>query len=100
MAIPASGVAWRIDAAEWILESGSLRLQEPVDGVVTGLWFEGHGRLRLPVPDPIELRQLRRLLKNPALDILALSFDRMLLRSSGGPPSSLFPAPTAGGSRL
>ncbi|MCZ6506725.1 MAG: M1 family aminopeptidase, partial [Acidobacteria bacterium] len=78
----------------------SLRLQEPVDGVVTGLWFEGHGRLRLPVPDPIELRQLRRLLKNPDLDILALSFDRMLLRSSGGPPSSLFPAPTAGGSRL
>lgn len=96
-AVPSTGLAWTIDTADWTLESGRIRLQEATAGVVPGLWFEGHGRLEMAIPDAVELRQLRRLLDEPELDRLALDFDRMVLRSSGGQPTSELPSPGPGG---
>lgn len=42
--VPAGGLTFGRDTATWTFESGSLRLQEPVGGVTTGLVFEGRGR--------------------------------------------------------
>jgi len=83
--IPAAGLKWTVDVAAWSLDSGQVRLQEAVAGAVPGVWYEGQGRLDLEIPDPIELRQLRRLLSDPELERLSLTFDRLLLRTSGGP---------------
>lgn len=98
--LPDGGLRWAVDVAEWSLESGTTRLQEPIAGAVGGLWFEGRGSLHLPVPDASELRQLRRLAGDPQLVALDTTFDRMLLRTAGGPPTARLPEPAAGGTPI
>lgn len=81
--VPAGGLRFSKDVASWELETGSFRLAEPTSGgVVTGLLFEGKGRYRMEVPDPIELAQLRRLTGAPELERVDEPFTRMVLRFS------------------
>ena len=83
-AVPLEGeVSWDLDGAKLSLESGEVSLAERTQaGFVTGLVFEGQGRLEIPVPDRYELRQLRRFAEDPSLEAVSQSFDRMFLRTS------------------
>ncbi len=81
--LPASGFSVTHEDAEWNLETGKLRLQEPTsDGAVTGLVFEGRGRFRMAVADPFELGQLRRFTGEEGLEALDEQFTVMVLRTS------------------
>lgn len=83
--VPEGGVTFRRDTATWTLESGTLRLAEPTSGgAVTGLVFEGTGRFRLEVPDPVEREQLHRFSNGHASAALDVPFSRMVLRAAGG----------------
>ncbi|HLE84369.1 MAG TPA: hypothetical protein VJG13_08515, partial [Thermoanaerobaculia bacterium] len=82
--VPA-GTAFARGPASWALESGSVRLQEPTSGgAVTGAVFEGRGRFRLEVADPIERQQVRRFVELTPEGFLEADFRRMVLRVSGG----------------
>lgn len=99
-AIPADGMRWSVDAADFVLTAGRYQLQSGAIGQATGFWFEGSGSLSLAVPDRFELQQLRRLLREPELDRFEASFDRMLIRASSGPPMSQLPSAALGGTQL
>ena len=98
--LPADGVHWQHDTAEWDLDAGQLWLQRPTSsGQVTGLVFRGSGRFRMTVPDPVELRQLRRFAEEPELEVLEETFDALVVRVVGLPllddlPSSSGPSHT------
>jgi len=84
--LPAEGLHWQIDTAEWHLDSGRIWLQRPTSsGQVTGFVFEGSGRFEMAVPDPVELRQLRRFAEDPQLESLVESFDALVVRAVGAP---------------
>ena len=86
-ALPAHGLHWQTDVAEWHLDSGRIWLQRPTsDGHVTGLVFKGSGRFKMAVPDPVELRQLRRFADEEELQDLQVTFDAMVLRGVDLPP--------------
>jgi hypothetical protein len=94
--VPAGGLRWEKEGASWTLESGKIWLAEPTAaGVVTGLVFEGKGRFRMAVPDPVELAQLRRFAEKPDLQEIDEPFSALVLRTSGELPVALPPA--AGG---
>ncbi len=94
--VPPGGARWSFGGATWSFESGRFWLQEPTSGgAVTGVVFEGKGRFRMEVPDPIELTQLRRFARKPDLAALDEPFTAMVLRSSGELPVQA--EPTAGG---
>ena len=77
------GVTWDLDGATLTLETGRVSLAEPTSsGLVTGLVFEGRGRLEIPVPDRYELRQLRRFAEDPSLESVSQSFDQLFLRTA------------------
>jgi hypothetical protein len=81
----AAGAAFERGPATWTLESGSVRLQEPTSGgAVTGAVFEGQGRFRLEVADPVERQQVRRFVELSPDGYLEAGFRRMVLRVSGG----------------
>ena len=81
--VPEGGLRFSKDVASWELETGNFRLAEPTTGgVVTGLLFEGKGRYRMEVPDPVELAQLRRLTGDFELERIDEPFTRMVLRFS------------------
>jgi hypothetical protein len=80
-----AGTAFARGPASWALESGSVRLQEPTSGgAVTGAVFEGRGRFRLEVADPVERQQVRRFVELTPDGFLEADFRRMVLRVSGG----------------
>lgn len=82
--VPADGLHWQLDTAEWHLDSGEIWPQRPTsEGQVTGFVFKGSGRFQMTVPDPVELRQLRRFAKDPELDALAETFDALVVRGVG-----------------
>lgn len=84
-AVPADGITFERDSATWTLSSGSLRLAEPTSGgAVTGLVFEGEGRFRMTVPDPVEREQLRRFTQGAAAETLEVAFSKMVLRAPRG----------------
>ncbi len=88
--IPPEGVTWAIDTTLWHLESGFVRLLRPgPDNRATGLMFEGVGFLSIEVPDPVELRQLRRFTKTSDLENLTARFDFMLVHTIGELPELL-----------
>jgi hypothetical protein len=96
MAVPAGGLRWEKEGASWTLESGKIWLAEPTaSGAVTGLVFEGKGRFRMAVPDPVELAQLRRFAEKPDLQEIDEPFSSLVLRTSGELPVAL-PAATGG----
>lgn len=83
--VPDGGVTFRRDTATWTLESGTLHLAEPTaGGAVTGLVFEGRGRFRMEVPDPVEREQLHRFSRGAAAEVLDVAFSQLVLRASGG----------------
>lgn len=87
--LEATGLHWQIDVGEWHLESGRIWLQRPTStGQVTGLVFQGSGRYRIAVPDPKELRQLRRFTGDPGLQQLEGSFDALVVRGINMAPLS------------
>lgn len=83
--VPDGGWSFRIDdVSRWDLISGTLRPMRPLhDGTVTGLVFEGRGRFALEVPDPVELRQLRRFAEDESLQRLEETFHTLVLRWAG-----------------
>lgn len=83
--LPPEGLSFAVDdIARWELVSGSLYPMRPLlDGTVTGLVFEGEGRLSVDVPDPVELRQLRRFAEEPRLERLEEVFRTLVLRWAG-----------------
>ena len=96
--VPAGGIRWSFGEASWTLESGRIRLAEPTSGgAVTGFVFEGQGRLRIAVPDPIELAQLRRFAGKPDLRAIDEPFTTLVLRSSSELPLEGITVPPAGG---
>ncbi|MDX1501985.1 MAG: hypothetical protein R3325_06450, partial [Thermoanaerobaculia bacterium] len=81
--LPAEGFSFARDTASWRLLEGRIRLQEPTaDGAVAGLLFEGRGRFVMEVPDPVELRQLRRFAADPELQRLEVELDTLIVRAS------------------
>ena len=87
MPVPAGGIRWEMEGASWTLDSGKVWLAEPgQDGSVTGLVFEGRGRFRMAVPDPVELAQLRRFTRKPELQEIDEPFTSLVLRTAGELP--------------
>jgi len=71
------------DTATWTLQSGNVRLSEPMaNGQITGMVFEGQGRFTMTVPDPIELAQVRRFSQRPDLKSIDEPFTEMVFRTS------------------
>jgi len=93
--LPEEGLRFAVDTGEWVLESGTVRPMQPLaDGSVTGLVFEGQGRFRLAIPDPVEQDQLPRFTGSPVPDKLELTFSRMVLRTTNRGLIDRFPAAT------
>ena len=81
--IPATGLTLERDTATLTLTSGTLRFAEPTsDGQTTGLVFEGVGRFRMLIPDPIELRQLQRMAQDRRLELVDTPFSSAVLRTT------------------
>ncbi|MFL6199176.1 MAG: M1 family metallopeptidase [Thermoanaerobaculia bacterium] len=89
--VPAGGLKWEMEGASWSLDSGKLWVEESA----TGLVFEGKGRFRMAVPDPIELAQLRRFTQKPELQEIDEPFTALVLRTAGGLPVQVA-APSGG----
>ncbi len=68
--------------ASFELISGTVRLGEPCNGVVTGLVFEGQGRLTTEVRDPVERDQLDRFSGESVDGLLEEPFTRLVLRTT------------------
>ena len=98
--LSAEGFDIRLDAVHLRLESGTVRHQTQLsDGRRYGMVFEGDGRLLLEVPDPFELRQLRRFTKREEIDAFEVDFSVLVMATSD--PDQLPAAPAdAGGQPL
>ena len=77
-----SGLKWEMEGASWTLDSGKLWVAESGTGFV----FEGKGRFRMTVPDPIELAQLRRFTQKPELQEIDEPITALVLRTAGELP--------------
>ncbi|HYI08664.1 MAG TPA: M1 family aminopeptidase [Thermoanaerobaculia bacterium] len=94
--VPAGGITLTRDTATWTLESGTVRLMEPLaGGASTGVYFEGRGRFRMSIPDRFELAQLRRFTKKRDLAELDQPITQLLLRTSDAEKMQVFPAATS-----
>ena len=88
--VTGEGLTWAIDTALWHLEQGRIRLLAPeIGGHAAGFIFQGSGFVSIEVPDPIELRQLRRFTKTPDLETLATRFDTLIVHTNGELPKPL-----------
>lgn len=87
-----SGLKWEVETASWSLDSGKLWVAESGTGMV----FEGKGRFRMSVPDPIELAQLRRFTQKPELQEIDEPITALVLRTAGElpvtPPNTAAPS--------
>lgn len=81
------GLHWQVDVGDWHLDQGRLWLQRPTpSGQRTGFVFEGRGHYQIEVPDPVELRQLRRFTGEPELEGLSGTFEALVVRGTSLPP--------------
>jgi Peptidase family M1 domain len=81
--VPAEGLRFSSDLAEFTLAAGQLRPLQPTSaGADTGFLFEGSGRFTMAVPDAVEQAQLGRFTARPGLMAVDQTFDRLLLRTS------------------
>ncbi|HWN41726.1 MAG TPA: M1 family aminopeptidase [Thermoanaerobaculia bacterium] len=78
----AGGQKWEMEGASWSLDSGKIWVAESGTGIV----FEGKGRFRMAVPDPIELAQLRRFTQKPELQEIDEPITALVLRTEGELP--------------
>ncbi len=103
--LSSDGVRLQQDTAEWFFEKGTVRLMRPTsDGSVTGLVFEGQGRFRMDVPDPVEVNQFPRFFLTPGETItppetdasgtIEYDFSRLVLRTTDEGVMALFPSTT------
>jgi len=103
--LPEGGISLQRDTAEWFFESGTVRPMRPTsDGTVTGLVFEGEGRFRMEVPDPVEVNQFPRFFLTPGETItppetlpdgtIEYDFSRLVLRTTDDRVMALFPGTT------
>ena len=83
--VPAGGLKWEMEGASWSLDSGKVWVAESGTGMV----FEGKGRFRMAVADPIELAQLRRFTQKPELQEIDEPITALVLRTSGELPVQL-----------
>ena len=82
----------RSDTATWTLQSGNVRLAEPITGGrITGLVFEGQGRFTMTIPDGVELAQVRRFAQRRDLQSIEEPFTELLFRTSADTINRLFP---------
>src|SRR5688500_16599481 len=88
---PVGGLKWEMAGASWSLDSGKIWVAESG----TGLVFEGKGRFRMAVPDPIELAQLRRFTQKPELQEIDEPITALVLRTAGELPIQVA-APSGG----
>ena len=96
--LPAGGVSFTRDTAEWTLESGTFRQMRPTsDGAVTGLIFEGKGRFKMTIPDKHETSQLYRYPDFENTNTIELTFSKMVIRTCEGLVAELAGDPPAGG---
>lgn len=99
--LPAGGVTITRDTATWTLDSGTVRLMEPLaDGTVTGVAFEGNGRFRMTVPDRYEGAQLKRFTGKRDVEGIDQKFTDLIVRTSDASIARLFPAPASEYTRL
>ncbi len=85
------------DTASWTLDSGTVRLMEPLpDGTITGVVFEGSGRFRMSVPDRYEGAQLKRFTGKREVEGIDQPFTQLIVRTSDPAIAKLFPAATGG----
>jgi hypothetical protein len=94
--IPAGGITITRDTATWTLQSGTVRIMEPLaDGTVTGILFEGQGRFVMNIPDRFELAQLRRFVPDKFATLTALDqpITQLVLRTADKAVLDLFPPP-------
>ena len=83
VSIPAGGLTLERDTATLTFTSGTLRFAEPTsDGQTTGLVFEGKGRFRMLIPDPVELRQFQRMAQDRRLELVDTLFSSAVLRTT------------------
>lgn len=83
IAIPPGGLTLQRDTATLTFTSGTLRWAEPTSGgQSTGLVFEGKGRFRMLIPDPVELRQLQRMAQDRSLELIDTPFTSAVLRTT------------------
>jgi hypothetical protein len=68
--------------ADWELISGTIRLMEPCDGVVTGLIFEGRGQFQTSIPNLVEQDQLDRFSGEAVDGQLDESFTKLVLHTT------------------
>lgn len=87
--VPAGGLSWEMEGAVWSLDSGKVWAAESGTGFV----FEGKGRFRMAVPDPIELAQLRRFTGKPELQEIDEPITALVLRTAGELPVALAAPP-------
>ena len=92
MTLPPGGLTLTLADATWVLESGTLRLMQPLPGgATTGLVFEGKGHFTVEVKDPVERAQLRRFARQP-IDRIDTDFSQMVLRTTDDRIRSHLPA--------
>ncbi len=81
--VPGSGITWSFDCGSWILESGKIWQMEPTPGgTCSGLYFEGKGRFRMQIPDPIEIEQMKRFSGEEITGTIDEPFTRLLVRTA------------------
>ena len=80
--IPAGGITIKRDVATFTMTSGTIRLMKPAGGASHGLIFEGTGTMKIEVPNPTELYQLRRFTGDPSLESLESTFTELFIRTS------------------
>jgi hypothetical protein len=94
--VPEGGLRWEDEGASWELTSGKIWTGEPdSDGRITAWAFEGQGRFRMAVPDPVELAQLRRFTRKPDLASIDEPFSSLVVRTTGELPDALANLPKA-----
>ncbi len=81
--VPDAGITWSLDCGSWTLESGKIWQMEPTPGgICTGLYFEGNGRFRMKIPDPIEIEQFKRFSGKDFTGTIDEPFTRLVIRSA------------------
>lgn len=96
--IQTSGEAYEVkdvkivrDAGTFLLQSGTICLLAPVQGMVTGAVFHGSGSFSLRSDDPREQNQMKLFTKSAGI---REEFEQLVLRFTDGTPEELKPALT------
>lgn len=99
--VPAGGLSFSHDAAQWLLASGTIAPMAPLPGgAVTGLVFTGRGEMRMAVPHAIERKHLARVSQRPETATLTVGFESFVLRTTEAVAADLLAAAGGEAARL